>query len=133
MAYLLDTNIFIAALKGHPAVQAHLEALPLSDIIVSPVVLGELLTGVEKSARAAHNRARLTEVVAELTVVPLDERVSDAYGRLRADLERQGTPIGANDLWIAAQALALEATLVTDNLREFTRVAGLRVENWLDA
>lgn len=132
MAYLLDTNIFIAALKAHPAVRARLEALPASAVLLSPIVLGELETGVEKSVQVDRNRARLTGVVAGLELVPVDGSVSTTYARIRAELERQGTPIGANDLWIAAQALTLGAVLVTDNVREFSRVGGLVVENWLN-
>lgn len=132
MAYLLDTNIFIAALKGHPTVRARLEALPASAVLLSPIVLGELETGVEKSTQIERNRARLTGVVARLELVPLDGAVSTTYAGIRAKLERHGTPIGANDLWIAAHALTLGAILVTDNLREFCRVDGLVVENWLN-
>jgi tRNA(fMet)-specific endonuclease VapC len=129
--YLLDTNIFIAALKGHAAVRTRLEGIPASAVLLSPVVLGELETGVAKSAQAERNRARLAAVVAGMTVPPLGADVSGLYAQIRAQLEQRGTPIGANDLWIAAQALALDATLVTDNLREFSRVEGLTVENWL--
>ncbi len=131
MHYLLDTNIFIAALKAHPAVRARLESVPASSIVVSPIVLGELETGVEKSAQVERNRARLDEVVAGLAVPPLDAKTSAHYAHIRAVLERQGTPIGGNDLWIAAQALALGAVLVTDKVKEFGRVPGLVVENWL--
>lgn len=132
MAYLLDTNIFIAAMKAHPAVRRRLEQLPAEALILSPVVLGELETGVEKSARVEHNRARLAGVVAGLELAPLDAAASRSYARIRAELERQGTPIGANDLWIAAQAVVLDAILVTDNIREFSRVEGLHIENWLE-
>ena len=132
MVYMLDTNIFIAALKAHASVRARLESLPASAILLSPVVLGELETGVEKSTQIERNRARLAAVVAGLEVVALDAAVSKTYARIRADLERRGQPIGANDLWIAAQALALGATLVTDNVRAFERVKGLEVENWLE-
>lgn len=131
MSYLLDTNIFIAALKAHPAVRARLESLPASSIMLSPVVLGELETGVEKSTQVERNRKRLDEVVTGLAVPSLDAATSLNYARIRAVLERQGTPIGGNDLWIAAHALALGAVLVTDNVKEFARVPGLVVENWL--
>lgn len=131
MHYLLDTNIFIAALKAHPAVRTRLESVPASSIVVSPIVLGELETGVEKRAPLERNRARLDEVVAGLALPPLDATASAHYARIRAALEPQGTRLGGNDLWIAAQALALGAVLVTDNVKEFGRVPGLVVENWL--
>lgn len=131
MSYLLDTNIFIAALKGHPAVRARLETLPAAAILLSPIVLGKLETGVEKSAQIERNRTRLAAVLADLAVPPLDAAVGSVYARVRAELEKLGIPIGANDLWIAAQALSLGVVLVTDNVREFGRVKGLVVENWL--
>jgi tRNA(fMet)-specific endonuclease VapC len=131
MRYLLDTNIFIAALKGHAEVRERLSATPLSDVLLSPVVSGELELGVAKSTLTERSRARLHEVVSRLTVIPLDEEVARHYADIRATLEKRGTPIGANDLWIAAQARALGASLVTDNVREFDRVDGLKVENWL--
>lgn len=129
--YLLDTNILIAALKGHPAVRARLESTPLESLRLSAVVLGELEFGAEKSAYAERNRARLAELTRRLPLLGLDAEAAACYGRLRSQLERLGTPIGANDLWIAAQALRHGATVVTDNLREFERVPGLAVENWL--
>jgi len=131
--YLLDTNIFIAALKAHPAVRRRLESTAASALILSPVVLGELETGVEKSSRPEHNRERLFRVVDQIEIALIDAAVSHAYARIRSDLEHKGTPIGANDLWIAAQALSIGATLVTDNVREFDRVQGLRLENWVQA
>lgn len=131
MRWLLDTNIFIAALKGRPGVRERLEAISASALVLSPVVLGELEFGVEKSAWPERNREALAAVVSALPVEPLDAVTARAYAHLRAVLERAGTPIGANDLWIAAQAVATGATLVSDNQREFCRVPGLRVDNWL--
>lgn len=131
MAYLLDTNILIAAIKGRPEVVGRLSQLDAAELLLSVVVLGELETGVIKSAWPRRNRERLDQLVAALELVQVDGATSRAYGQVRADLERQGQPIGANDLWIAAQALVVEAVLVTDNLREFQRVKGLKLENWL--
>lgn len=128
---LLDTNIFIAALNGHSAVRDRLEQIPSSALLLSTIVLGELEFGAEKSAYGERTRARLSAFVDRLPLVGIDRATALSYARLRAALERQGTPIGANDLWIAAQALALGAIVVTDNEREFRRVPGLRVENWL--
>jgi len=94
-------------------------------------VLGELELGVEKSQYREKNAARLARTVDSLPLTPLDAETSRHYGTIRAELERQGTPIGANDYWIAAQARALGAVVVTDNVGEFKRVPGLVVENWL--
>ena len=132
MRYLLDTNILIAALKGVPRVREKLETIPLSEIALSPVVLGELEHGVEKSQQQQRNRERLTRVVEGLPLIPLDAQTSQRYGVIRAELERRGTPIGANDCWIAAQALSLGVVLITDNMGEFSRVKGLPLENWLE-
>lgn len=131
MLYLLDTNILIAAMKGHPAVRDRLEALPLNDLRLSAIVLGELEFGAEKSAHGERNRARLAALAQRLPLVGIDAATTLHYAQVRALLERQGTPIGANDTWIAAQALASKATLVTDNEREFSRVPDLPLENWL--
>jgi tRNA(fMet)-specific endonuclease VapC len=129
--YLLDTNIVIAALKGHPAVRARLESLPLSTLRLSVVALGELEFGAEKSAFGERNRARLSALTERLQPVDIDHETARRYGVVRALLERQGRPIGANDTWIAAQALTIGATLVTDNEGEFSRVPDLLLENWL--
>jgi tRNA(fMet)-specific endonuclease VapC len=131
MRWLLDTNILIAALKLNPAVLAHLETIDPGDLVLSPIVLGELELGVLKSRWSDRNRKRLDALLANVSLAPLDAAVARAYGRIRADLERAEKIIGANDLWIAAQALSLESTLVTDNVGEFERVTGLVVENWL--
>ena len=128
---MLDTNILIAALKGQPEVRQRLEAVPLSAMRLSAIVLGELEFGAEKSIQSERNRARLAALTQRLPLVGIDYATTRHYGQVRALLERQGTPIGANDTWIAAQALAIEATLVTDNEREFSRVPGLVLENWL--
>jgi len=128
---MLDTNVLIAALKGQPEVRQRLETVPASGIRLSAIVLGELEFGAEKSKHSERNRARLAALTRRLPLVGIDYATTRHYGQVRALLERQGTPIGANDTWIAAQALAIEATLVTDNEREFSRVLGLVLENWL--
>lgn len=129
--YILDTNVLIAALKGQPEVKQRLESVPLSVMRLSAIVLGELEFGAQKSIHSERNRARLAALAQRLPLVGVDYATTRHYGQIRALLERQGTPIGANDTWIAAQALAIEATLVTDNEREFSRVPGLVLENWL--
>jgi len=130
MRYLLDTSIVIAAMKGHPLVRRRLERTPAANVLLSPVVLGELAFGARESAHVARNEARVAELAAAFQVPPMDARAGLHYGEVRARFERQGLPIGANDTWIAAHALALEAVLVTDNVREFSRVPSLVVENW---
>lgn len=129
--YLLDTNILIAALKGDSSVRRRLETLPLPALLLSTIVLGELEFGAEKSTWAARNSQRLAELTQRLPLIGVDASTARQYARIRNQLERLGTPIGANDLWIAAQALAAGATLVTNNEREFRRVQDLTVENWL--
>lgn len=129
--YLLDTNILIAAIKGAKPVRDRLEITPLSDLILSPIVLGELKFGVEKSVQREKNAERLERIVAGLPFYPLEAETVEQYAGIRARLETQGTPIGANDYWVAAQAIAMDAILVTDNQREFRRVSRLHLENWL--
>ena len=129
--YLLDTNILIAAMKGRPEVRRRLEAAQMSALRLSAIVLGALEFGAEKSAHGARNRARLASLTQRLPLVGIDYDTARHYAGIRAVLEFQGTPIGTNDTWIAAQALAISATLVTDNEREFSHVPGLSTENWL--
>ena len=131
MPYLLDTNILIAALKGHSDIRERLESLSVNDLRLSAIVLGELEFGAEKSAHGERNRARLATLAERLPLVGIDATTTRHYAQVRALLERQGMPIGANDTWIAAQALTIKATLVTDNEREFSRVPDLLLENWL--
>ncbi len=131
MRYLLDTNILIAAIKGNAGVRSKLEVTPLAALVLSPMVLGELELGVAKSRHREKNAERLVQITSGIELVPLDAGVSRHYGEIRGELETKGLPIGANDYWIAAQARSLGAVVVTDNLGEFSRVSGLKVENWL--
>ncbi len=129
--FLLDTNILIAALKGRPEIRQRLETAELNTLRLSVIVLGELEFGAEKSAYGERNRARLATLAQRLPLVDIDYDTTLHYGRIRAFLVGEGTPIGENDTWIAAQTLAIGATIVTDNVREFSHVPGLSVENWL--
>jgi tRNA(fMet)-specific endonuclease VapC len=129
--YLLDTNFVSAVMRsptGEPA--QRLEARSSEATVLNPIILGELRYGLDRRPNARLER-RLDGMLARTPVLPLKEEVGTVYGRLRAALEGAGTPIGFNDLWIAAHALTLGATLVTGNEREFRRVPGLTVENWL--
>jgi tRNA(fMet)-specific endonuclease VapC len=129
--YMLDTSAWVQVMRPRPSsVQERYLGLRSSEIVVSPIVLGELHVGWRKSARAAANRAVLEAHLRGLEVAPLDASVAERYGEIRAHLEAAGTPISANDLWIAAHALATACVLVTGNVREFDRVPHLRVEDW---
>ena len=96
MRYLLDTNILIAAMKGSNQVREKLELTPVNQILLSPIVLGELELGVKKNVHRARNAACLASLIEAFELVPLDGDVSHEYALLRTYLERQGTPIGAN-------------------------------------
>jgi tRNA(fMet)-specific endonuclease VapC len=130
---LLDTNICITIINAKPpAVLERFKNYRLGEIGVCSVVAAELAFGVAKSG-SARNRQALEMFLAPLTILPFDERAAWAYGDLRAELERRGTPIGSLDTMIAAHALSLQATLITNNSREFAQVPGLHVDNWVPA
>lgn len=132
MRYLLDTNICIYLIRRRPVqVRERFERCAVGDIGLSTVTLAELQYGVAKSEFPARNQEALEAFILPLAIVPFEAAAAVAYGPVRADLERQGTPIGAMDFLIAAHALSLRVTLVTNNTREFGRVEGLRVENWV--
>ena len=132
MKLLLDTNICIALIRHQPeALIQRLTAEPPGDVGISAITLAELAHGAEKSARPDQNRSALVQFLLPLEVAAFDHTAAHAFGRIRAYLERTGQRIGAMDLLIAAHALGLETTLVTNNRREFQRVPGLRVEDWL--
>ena len=127
---MLDTDTCIYARK-RPAGFA--PRLPLRECGISIIVLGELEWGVAQSSRVEENRAGLRDLLAAVRVVDLDAEVARQYGRLRAHLRAIGQPIGPNDLWIAAHALARDVPLITHNLAEFRRVPGLSAETWMTA
>lgn len=131
MPWLFDTNILIAISKRHPALLSRLERIDSNAVMLSSVVLAEIEYGIAKSARKQTNRLVFDAIIETFTVHRFDEAAAREFGALRAHLETQGQVIGPYDMMIAAQALALGATLVTDNEREFRRVPGLAVENWL--
>lgn len=129
---LLDTNICIYIINNRPPeVLARFHRFRLGEIGISSIVAAELAYGVAKSG-SARNRSALEMFLAPLEVLPFDEKAIWAYGALRADLERQGQAIGAMDTMIAAHALSIDAILVTNNTREFARVNGLRLDNWVE-
>lgn len=131
MRYLLDTNILFALSKERPGLATRLEACPASAILLSSVVVAEIEYGIAKSTRQEHNQRVFDTLLGGFNVVAFDTAAAKKYGPIRAQLEKQGQLIGPYDLMIAAHALSLDATVVTDNVGEFSRVAGLAVENWL--
>lgn len=130
--YLLDTNICIYIKNHRPAeVLARFSKLPPGKVAMSAITYGELYFGAEKSSKPRESRQILERLIALIPVLPLDETTSVHYGKICQHLQAGGKPIGNNDLWIAAHALAGKLILVTNNTAEFERVPGLRVENWV--
>jgi len=128
---LLDTNICIYAInRRSPGTLAPLRAFQAGDVGISAVTYAELRFGVENSARSDSNLVALERFLLPLEILAFDAEAARHCGRVRAILKRAGTPIGGNDLLIAAHALSVGATLVTNNAREFNRVRGLHVEQW---
>jgi tRNA(fMet)-specific endonuclease VapC len=132
MLFMLDTNICIYVIKNSPPqVAERVKALKPFQIGISSVTLAELEYGVAKSSRPEKNREALSGFLAPLEIAPFDDFAAAHYGEIRAHLAKTGLPIGAMDLLIASHARSLDVVLVTNNLREFQRVPGLRAENWV--
>jgi tRNA(fMet)-specific endonuclease VapC len=131
LKYMLDTNIAIYVIKNRPINALESFNRHAGRICISAITLAELLHGAEKSAKPEHNLRQVEDFVSRLEVLEYDSKATAHYGDIRADLERKGTPIGVNDLHIAGHARSQGLTLVTNNLREFERVAGLRLDNWV--
>jgi len=129
--YLLDRNICIyIRQKRSPDLLHRFEKLRPGEAVISLITFGELLFGAEKSAHRTAALERLRELQIFLSVLPLPEASAGNYGKIRAELESKGEIIGNNDLWIASHALSSGLILVTNNEREFSRVRGLRTQNW---
>jgi tRNA(fMet)-specific endonuclease VapC len=131
MRMMLDTDICIYIIKRRPPlVLDRFSAFPVKDIGISSITLAKLEYGATKSAQPRKNREALEGFVSPLDIAGFDRDAAEAYGRIRTALEKKGLPIGAMDMLIAAHALSLGVSLVTNNETEFRRVSGLRVENW---
>lgn len=131
LRYLLDTNIVIYVLKRRP-----IEVLPVFNananrMAISSITLAELLHGAEKSTRVNENLSAVEDFCGRLDVLPYGAKAAQHYGAIRSVLERQGRPIGVNDLHIAGHARSEGLVLVTNNVSEFARVPALEVENWV--
>lgn len=131
MKYMLDTNICIYIIKKKPEwIAEKFSECKVGDVCISSITLAELEYGVCKSSSPIKNKLALMVFLSGIEIVSFDSRAAIEYGNIRADLEKKGTPIGANDLLIASHARALDLTLVTNNVKEFNRVEGLKIENW---
>lgn len=132
MICLLDTNVCVDVLKGHPAVLTRLEAVSPADCAISSVTVFELATGIWRCARPEQERKKLNRLFADITVLPLDVKAAEESARIRHQLESTGRKIGPYDLLIAGQALSADLLLVSNNTKEFGRIEELRLEDWRD-
>ena len=129
---MLDTNICIYVIKHKPeTVFQKLQNTNPEDVCISSVTYAELVHGVEKSAAVEKNRLALSMLLANMEILDFDVDAADCYGKIRAVLEKKGTPIGPLDMMITAHAQSLGYTVVTNNVKEFSRVSALRIENWV--
>jgi tRNA(fMet)-specific endonuclease VapC len=131
LKFLLDTNIVIYVIKRRPVQVLEIFNRHHERMAVSAITVAELVHGAEKSSYPARNLSVVEDFLSRLTVLPYGEKAAHQYGGIRATLENVGQPIGVNDLHIAAHARSEGLTLVTNNLREFERVPGLLLENWV--
>lgn len=132
MQYLMDTDTFIYTKNHHPPqVLERFKSLKPGAVGISVISYGELVRGAERSEYKAQNHKILEQLFKYIPIQAMPESAGFYYGKIRSSLERQGNIIGGNDLWIAAHALALDLTLVTNNAKEFNRIGNLKIENWV--
>ncbi len=132
LKYMLDTNICVYIAKEKPvSVLEKFENIAVGEAVMSTITYGELLCGAHKSQYREKAIEQLQSLAHFIPPLPLPTDVAGFYGKIRSLLAKKGTPIGNNDLWIAAHALSLDIILVTNNEKEFRRVAELKVENWV--
>ncbi len=131
MKYMLDTNICIYAIKHKSdiVIKKFLSHDP-EELCISAITYAELMHGVEKSIAVERNRIAISLFLSPITILQFDEHAAEEYGRIKAELEKKGTPIGPMDTLIAGHAMSRGLILVTNNTREFDRVVGLTVEDW---
>ena len=129
---MLDTNIVIYVIKRRPIEVLDVFNAHAGQMCISSITLAELLHGVEKSSMVSRNLRKVEDFTSRLDVLPYDNNAAFHYGNIRANLEKKGTPIGVNDLHIAGHARSESLILVSNNLREFERIDGLRLENWIE-
>jgi len=130
--YMLDTDMCSYIIKEHPeSVHQRFQKLAMEQLCISVITYAELVYGVERSSSKRVNRPIIEDFARHLDVVDWDTEAADHYGVIRAELEAAGTPIGAMDMMISAHAKSLKAVLVTNNQKHFTKVKGLKIENWI--
>jgi len=132
MIYLLDTNIIIYALKGSPVVQDHLKDHYQDPLAISVITLMELYYGAYKSEKVESNLGKIKVLEKSLEIISLGEEVVEIFGLIKSKLEKKGTPLDDFDLIIAATALSHNSILVTNNVKHFRRIDGLKIENWME-
>ena len=133
MRDMLDTNICIYVIKHKPEkVFQKLQTIHPEDVCISSVTYAELVHGVEKSAAVEKNKLALSMLLANMEILDFDVDAADCYGKIRAGLEKKGTPIDPLDMMIAGHAQSLGYTVVTNNMKEFSRVADLKMEDWAE-
>jgi tRNA(fMet)-specific endonuclease VapC len=131
LTYMLDTNICIYVMKRYPqALREKFNSLA-DQLCISSITLGEMHYGAEKSARRADNLTAIEHFVARLDILPFEAKAAMHYGQVRAELERAGTPCGPHDMQIGGHARSEGLIIVTNNIREFSRMPGIRAENWV--
>jgi tRNA(fMet)-specific endonuclease VapC len=128
--YMLDTDICVYVINENPVELKAKFNRHSQQLVISSITLAELMFGVEKSGNRLRNLENALNFTRRVSVLFFDDKAAMEYGKVRAELQRKGTPIGPNDTLIAAHAHSIGATLVTNNIQEFNRVQGLRVENW---
>ena len=130
MKYMLDTNTCIFIIKKDENVLSHLKNIDFKEICISSITLSELEYGVAKSMHSEKNQKSLDAFVYNFSILPFDSNAAHEYGKIRANLEKIGSPIGGMDMLIAAHAKSQKLILVTNNTKEFIRVNGLNIEDW---
>jgi len=131
LQYMLDTDVCIYVIKNYPAELRERFNRLAEQLCISSITLAELHYGAEKSERRLHNLQAIEHFVARLEVLPFTAKAAAHYGQIRAELERAGTPCGPHDMQIGAHARSEGLIVVTNNIREFSRMPGVRTENWI--
>lgn len=134
MKYMLDTNICIYAIKNtFPGLREYMSNITPGEMCISSITLSELRYGAYKSAATSRNMIAINQFLSTIQVIPYNEKAADEYGQIRSDLEKKGQVIGNMDMLIAAHAKSTRMTVVTHNIKEFCRVDGLTVEDWVES